>query len=138
MGLMLDLKKTIESDEKNFGKENVPFMHKSDFQVFDYLNGQLDYSKNGEPIFNVGIDAGKSIMVVGKPGSGKSTFAYQYAYSIMKKYKESTMYIMDFENAFKDMSGKLQEQMYLNWYSKEQLKDMTLQFLKFINKMEES
>ena len=106
MGLMLDLKKTIESDEKNFGKENVPFMHKSDFQVFDYLNGQLDYSKNGEPIFNVGIDAGKSIMVVGKPGSGKSTFAYQYAYSIMKKYKESTMYIMDFENAFKESRFK--------------------------------
>ena len=102
MGLMSELKKMIEDDEMNFGKENVPFMLKSDFKVFDYLNGQLDYSKSGEPIFNVGIDAGKSIMVVGKPGCGKSTFAYQYAYSIMKKYDESTMYIMDFENAFKD------------------------------------
>lgn len=46
-------------------------------------------------------------------------------------------FIQYVENAFKDMSGKLQEQMYLNWYSKEQLKDMTLEFLKFINKMEE-
>ena len=106
MGLMSDLKKAIESDEKNFGKENVPFMHKSDFQIFDYLNGQLDYSKSGKPIFNVGIDAGKSIMVVGKPGSGKSTFAYQYAYSIMKKYDESSLYIMDFENAFKESRFK--------------------------------
>ena len=91
MGLMLDLKKTIESDEKNFGKENVPFMHKSDFQVFDYLNGQLDYSKNGEPIFNVGIDAGKSIMVVGKPGSGKSTLMqdliFEYAKHKLRKNK---------------------------------------------------
>ena len=106
MGLMSDLKKAIESDEKNFGKENVPFMHKSDFQIFDYLNGQLDYSKSGKPIFNVGIDAGKSIMVVGKPGSGKSTFAYQYAYSIMKRYDESSLYIMDFENAFKESRFK--------------------------------
>ena len=106
MGLMSDLKKAIESDEKNFGKENVPFMHKSDFQIFDYLNGQLDYSKSGKPIFNVGIDAGKSIMVVGKPGSGESTFAYQYAYSIMKKYDESSLYIMDFENAFKESRFK--------------------------------
>ena len=106
MGLMSDLKKAIESDEKNFGKENVPFMHKSDFQIFDYLNGQLDYSKSGKPIFNVGSDAGTSSMVVGKPGSGKSTFAYQYAYSIMKKYDESSLYIMDFENAFKESRFK--------------------------------
>lgn len=47
-------------------------------------------------------------------------------------------FIQYVENAFKDINVKMQEQMYLNWYSKEQLKEMTLEFLKSINKMEES
>lgn len=107
MGLMTkDLKQAIEGDTKNFGKKAIPFMHRSDFPIFDYLNGQLDYDAQGNKIFNVGIDGGKSIMVVGAPGSGKSTWAYQYAYSIMKNYDESTMFILDYENAFKDTRFK--------------------------------
>ena len=41
------------------------------------------------------------------------------------------------KDVLKDINVKMQEQMYLNWYSKEQLKDMTLEFLQSINKMEE-
>ena len=114
MSLMTNqLNKIIRGDEKNFGYDVDQFMFKSDFLNFDYLNGQVD-TLNGKEVFNVGIDSGKSIMIVGKPGTGKSTFGIQLAYSIMKKYEESTMFILDFEQShtkarIKSITGMTEE-----------------------------
>jgi len=100
MGLITDqLNSIIEGNHKDFGYNIPQLMFRTDFQVLDYLNGQTTYAKNGELNFNIGIDAGKPIMIVGKPGSGKTTFAIQLIHSIMKKYNESTMYYLDYEQS---------------------------------------
>lgn len=99
MGLLTsELNKNIQSDTKKFGYNVDQIVFKTDFPVFDYLNGQIEY-KNNQPVALAGIDAGKSIMIIGKSGSGKSTLGIQLAYSVMKKYEESSMYIMDFEQS---------------------------------------
>ena len=107
---MMDFNKIVKSDIKNFGYDVEQFMFKSDFPTFDYLNGQVEYDRNGNPSYSVGIDAGKTIMIVGKAGCGKSTFGLQLAWSIMKKYEQSTMFIYDFEqshtkNRIKSLTG---------------------------------
>ena len=99
MGLMTnELTRAIREDTKNYGYSKAQFMHKTCFPLLDYTNGQVE-SVKGFEVLNIGIDAGKSIMIVGKPGSGKSTFGIQVADSIMKKYAESTLFIFDFEGS---------------------------------------
>lgn len=99
MAKMSDFNKKVKEDIKNFGYDVEQFMFKSDFPTFDYLNGQLEYDSNGQAKFGIGIDAGKIIMIVGKAGCGKSTFGMQLAWSVMKKYSESTMFVYDFEQS---------------------------------------
>lgn len=99
MGLMTnELTRAIREDVKNFGYSKPQFMHRTCFSLLDYTNGQVEAVK-GVEVLNLGIDAGKSIMIVGKPGSGKSTMGIQIADSIMKKYAESTLFIFDFEGS---------------------------------------
>jgi len=99
MGLMTnEMNKQIREDSKNFGYSKDQFMHRTAFGLLDFANGQVA-SRHGKEFLSIGIDAGKSIMIVGKPGSGKSTFGIQMASSVMQKYKESTMFIFDFEGS---------------------------------------
>lgn len=99
MGLLTnELNQQIRNDSKAYGYSKGQFCLKTGFPLFDYLNGTVDY-KDGKPIYNIGIDAGKSVMIVGKSGSGKSSLGIQLAASIMKKYDESTMFIYDFEQS---------------------------------------
>lgn len=99
MSIMTDLTHEIQSDSETFGYAGQDFMFKTCFPNFDYLNGQTINDSHGKPVFSVGICAGKSIMLVGGAGSGKSTAAIQMAASVMKKYQSSTMFIYDFEDS---------------------------------------
>lgn len=100
MGLLTgQLNSIISNDTKSFGYDIDQVMLKSDLPTLDYLNGSVEFDNAGNEIFNVGFDAGKAIMFVGKPGSGKSSLAVQWLSSSMMKYEESTMYIMDFEGS---------------------------------------
>lgn len=99
MGLLTnDLNDVIRNDSKNYGFTKDQLCFKTGFPLFDYLNGSVDYQGKNQ-IYNVGIDAGKSVMIVGKSGTGKSSFGIQLAASIMQKYEESTMYVYDFEQS---------------------------------------
>lgn len=99
MGLLTkELNNIIRSDNSEYGYQQEQKCFNTCFKIFDYSNGTVDYS-DGKPIFNVGIDGGKNIEIIGKAGSGKSSFSIQLIYSIMKKYSESTLYIYDFEQS---------------------------------------
>ena len=74
-------------------------MHKTGFDNFDYLNGMCTKLDDGTNRYSLGVDAGKIMMIIGKSGSGKSTFAIQTAYNIIKKYENGSMYIYDFEQS---------------------------------------
>ena len=100
MGLLTGkLNNIIREDTKNYGYTQDQVCLNSDFTLFDYLNGSVDIRKDGSKFYKVGVESGKSIMIVGKPGSGKSSFGIQLAASIMKKYDESTLIIYDFEQS---------------------------------------
>src|SRR5574344_2161063 len=87
MSLMTDeLNSQIRNDRETYGYNIDQLSFKSDFPMFDYLNGSIETGPNNTSRMNLGIDQGKSIMIVGKAGSGKSTFGIQLAYSVMKKY----------------------------------------------------
>jgi len=67
--------------------------------MFDYLNGSAIPTKDGEKYFNLGLSSGKQVMVIGKSGSGKSTLALQIATNIIKRYDQSSLFILDFEQS---------------------------------------
>lgn len=96
--LMNSLMDEIDNDKKSFGYSEKQTMVKTDIPLFDYLNAQWEYTELGKEL-NAGIDMGKPIYVVGKPGSGKSSFAIQMIGNIMRKFEESDLYIFDFEQS---------------------------------------
>jgi RecA/RadA recombinase len=90
--------KGIISDPK-FGYQNDSIHIRTGLTTFDYLNGSAIPTKDGEKIFNLGVNSGKQMMIIGKSGSGKSTLALQMATNIIRRYKESTLFVLDFEQS---------------------------------------
>ena len=99
MGFLNEIKKAIDSDPETYGRDQEQYMHKTGFDNFDYLNGMCTKLDDGTNRYSLGVDAGKIMMIIGKSGSGKSTFAIQTAYNIIKKYENGSMYIYDFEQS---------------------------------------
>ena len=90
--------KGIMNDPK-FGSQNDSIHIKTGLNMFDYLNGNVIPKSDGTKYFNLGISSGKQIMVIGKSGSGKSTLALQIATNIIRRYDESSLFILDFEQS---------------------------------------
>lgn len=99
MEFLNEIKKAIDSDPETYGRDQEQYMHKTGFDNFDYLNGMCTKLDDGTNRYSLGVDAGKIMMIIGKSGSGKSTFAIQTAYNIIKKYENGSMYIYDFEQS---------------------------------------
>jgi RecA/RadA recombinase len=88
----------IMSDKK-FGYNEDQLMLSTGFDVIDYLNGNLVSSPDGKKKYNVGIDAGKIMTIIGKTGVGKSTLALQIAANIIRRYDQSSLFVLDFEQS---------------------------------------
>jgi RecA/RadA recombinase len=85
--------------DPKFGYDEDQVMISTGMPVIDYLNGNVITDKKGNKKFNVGLNSGKIVTVIGKTGTGKSTFAIQIANSIIQRYDQSTMFILDFEQS---------------------------------------
>lgn len=90
--------KGILNDPK-FGTENESIHIRTGMNMFDYLNGSVFPNKDGTKNFRVGISSGKQMMIIGKSGSGKSTLALQIATNIIKRYEQSSLFLLDFEQS---------------------------------------
>ena len=86
-------------DDPKFGYDEEQFMIKTGFTTIDYLNGNVVVKDDGTKKYNLGVDAGKIITVIGKTGAGKSTFAIQMGTNIIRKYDQGSMFILDFEQS---------------------------------------
>lgn len=93
MSLINEMRNFVSKEK--LGSENyyIP-VYSTGFDIVDYRNGRIE---NGD--FNVGINGGKIFTVIGKSGSGKSTFAIQTAINIAKQYEESQIIHLDFERS---------------------------------------
>lgn len=95
------------------------------FLAFDFTNGHTVFAKNenSEPIqyFSIGITDGSIVMFIGRTGCGKTTFAIQSGWNIVKQFPSSAMYYDDIEGGankeritelcgardFEDIKGKV-------------------------------
>jgi len=97
--------------------------YKTGFDIFDYKNGCID----GEIPF-IGLDGGKIITLIGKPGTGKSAAAVQLACGIAEQYENSQVIHHDFERATKKLRI-----MNLSKWSKEMYEEKYIYLDKDIN-----
>lgn len=97
MSFLTELNDTIRGDTETYGTTASRFMQPTGFTCFDYLNGEIAYNGKNERLVHVGVDHGKIITVIGKSGSGKSTFAMQMGAQLIKPFKEGAIFVFDFE-----------------------------------------
>lgn len=96
---LFDELSNIMSDEKKFGSNKEAVMAPTGFDCFDYLNGSCSLNEVGQKEYQVGLDTGKICTIIGKSGSGKTTFALQTAWNIVKDYSDGSIFILDFEQS---------------------------------------
>lgn len=97
MKLINELKEIV-SNEK-FGYDQEQIMLKTGFDTFDYLNGFVSVDDKGNKKYNIGVDAGRIITVIGKTGTGKSTLGLQIGANLIRNYENGMMVVLDFEQA---------------------------------------
>jgi len=85
-------------DDPKYGYADDQIMINTGFRMLDFLNGGVTSNKGNRTV-QTGVDAGKIITIIGKPGAGKSTLAVQIAGNMLERYEQSSLFILDFEQA---------------------------------------
>lgn len=85
----------IIKDEEIGDSNNIECRYETGIKMFDFRNGRLDEEGN----LSLGIDGGKIFTIIGKPGSGKTTFGIMATLNIISKYKDAQFIHLDYENA---------------------------------------
>jgi RecA/RadA recombinase len=93
MGILAGKIKAMVKKEKGLGKESTWMpCYPTGIDIFDYCNGK--YEEDGT--VSIGISGGRVFMVVGKSGSGKTTFLVQGACNIAE-FNDGEVVHMDYE-----------------------------------------
>ena len=90
---LIDEMRDAVADSKIGSEKIYTPTYSTGFDLLDYYNGR--YRPDGS--VEVGVDAGKIITVIGKSGSGKTTFAIQTAINIINPYPEGFIAHLDYE-----------------------------------------
>jgi len=94
MSLMNKIKGIME--ENKISADDTFLSYPTGISMFDYRVGFYEpLSKE----INTGIEGGKLFTVIGRSGSGKTTFAIQTATNIVNKYENGMVMHLDFEDA---------------------------------------
>lgn len=124
MGLLAERfrEQVKKSKDPRMDEASFDVMYPTGFLPFDFLNGYKTYVKlpNGkEMVYNsIGVLDGSSTVIIGRPGSGKTSFAVQSGANIIRPFKDAVMYIDDIEG------GSNKMRMYnLSGFSPEECKD---------------
>lgn len=70
------------------------------FLSFDFINGTIIHVKSQDKAFSyysIGITDGSFVMIIGRSGSGKSTFMIQSAANIIRPFPSACMFVDDIE-----------------------------------------
>lgn len=98
MGVIQDI---FEHDKKGLFRSDDDYItYSTGILPLDYANGYWqEVTINGEKKFipQVGIAGGTFISIIGNTGTGKTTFADQMAYNIIRPFKNSTLHHIDAE-----------------------------------------
>lgn len=91
------------------------------FLSFDFTNGAVVHVKSSDKNFNyysIGIPDGSMVMIIGRSGCGKTTWAIQAASNIVKNFNTSCIFHDDIEGGVSDSRKEL-----LTGLSGDELKD---------------
>lgn len=91
--MLTDLCREILVDE-GLSEDSFTPNYSTGNKLVDYYNGRVE---NNEIV--AGVDGGKIITIIGKSGSGKTTFGIQCASNIVNNYEHGQVLHLDFENA---------------------------------------
>lgn len=80
-----------------------PVSYSTGFLGFDFRNGCImqNFIPNKEPVeyFSIGIQDGSMVMIIGRSGCGKTSWAIQSAANIVRKFENGTIFHDDIEAA---------------------------------------
>jgi len=122
MGLLKDHIKEKEKKSKVVtpGSVEASMAVPTGIDYLDYMSGYVDENDDGEEFYNLGIPQGKITLYVGHSQSGKSTKAYQDAYTMAKELNGDVV-IFDFERSTQNLGKRV---MAVTGCSKEEFEDM--------------
>jgi len=96
MGLLEDIRGIIK--DKKLGEENLYTpSYKTGLDILDYRSGY----READGSIQLGIDGGKIMTIIGKPGTGKSTLALQIGGNIVDNNPGANLIYLDYERAIK-------------------------------------
>lgn len=113
MGLLADRfrEKMVKTKDPRMEEGKFDVMYSTGFLPFDFANGykvHVDLKNGKEFSYNsVGITDGSSNMIVGRPGSGKTTFALQVAANIIRPFPNAVMFYDDIEGGSNQIRREL-------------------------------
>ena len=110
MSLLAQRFRSVVSKSKDLklkGESSPNICYSTGFIAFDYLNGYIVHVKNEEKnidtkYYNVGIQDGTMNLFIGRSQCGKSTFALQVGYNIIKDFPNACFYHDDIEGGLND------------------------------------
>ena len=113
MGLLADRfrEKMVKTKDPRMEEGKFDVMYSTGFLPFDFANGykvHVDLKNGKEFSYNsVGITDGSSNMIVGRPGSGKTTFTLQVAANIIRPFPNAVMFYDDIEGGSNQIRREL-------------------------------
>lgn len=87
-------------DPRMSQEEEFSVGYSTGFLNFDFINGTIIHVKSPDKDFSyysIGITDGSFVMIIGRSGSGKSTFMIQSAANIIRPFPTACMFVDDIE-----------------------------------------
>lgn len=108
MSILVDRFRAVVSKTKDFRmktESEFPVSYPTGFLNFDFQNGTVVHVKTQDidmQYYSVGIQDGSMVMIIGRSGCGKTTWAMQAAAKIIRKYPTSAIFHDDIEGGIVD------------------------------------
>jgi len=95
------LKNKFESskDPRMKKEARTLYSYESGLDILDYKNGKKIIVNDKDSYDSLGFDEGTYVMIIGDPGTAKTTLAIQMGKNIVDKYENSQMFLLDPETA---------------------------------------
>lgn len=118
MSILVDRFRQSVSKMKDFRmktESEFAVSYPTGFLNFDFKNGTVIHVKTESidvQYYSVGIQDGSMVMIIGRSGCGKTTWAMQSAANIIKKYPTSAIFHDDIEGGIQDSRKEILTKFY--------------------------
>lgn len=124
MSILIDTFRDIVSKSKDprlKSEAESDVAYSTGFLNFDFLNGTIVHVKSDTKdykYYSIGIQDGSMVMIIGRSGCGKTTWAVQAAANIVRPYKSSCIFHDDIEGGITEIRKRI-----LTKFTEEEMND---------------